>query len=74
MMAHATQTESCRRRIGKDRRGVIALDYAVIASVVSAAVIFAATTFGGSLSTAYADIGDTLNAVAAQPPATPASP
>ena len=42
------------------RRGVTALEYGLIAAVVGGVVITAATGFGGSLSSAYSDVGGAL--------------
>ena len=44
----------------QSRRGVTALEYGLIAAVIGGVVITAATTFGDSLSTAYATIGTAL--------------
>ena len=46
--------------LGQTRRGVTALDYGLIAAVIGGVVIAAATTFGGSLSSAYETIGAAL--------------
>ncbi len=49
-----------RQLMQQDRRGVTALEYGLIAAVIGGVVITAATTFGGSLSTAFGQIGDKL--------------
>ena len=46
----------------KDRRGVTALEYGLIAAAIGGVVLTSATTFGGSLKTAYAGLGTTLTA------------
>ena len=49
-----------RQLMSGDRRGVTALEYGLIAAVIGGVVITAATSFGGSLSTAYTAIGTAL--------------
>ena len=49
-----------RQLMAGDRRGVTALEYGLIAAVIGGVVITAATSFGSSLSTAYATLGTTL--------------
>ena len=44
-------------RLQRDVRAIMALEYAMIASVVAAVVIVAVTSFGATLTTAYSDIG-----------------
>ncbi len=44
-----------------DRRGVTALEYAVVASVIIAVVITAMTSFGGIITTKVAALGSTIN-------------
>ena len=47
-----------------DRRGVTALEYALIAAVMGALVVTAVTTLGNSLDTAFTTIGTLLTATA----------
>jgi pilus assembly protein Flp/PilA len=47
-----------------DRRGVTALEYALIAAVMGALVVTAVTTLGNSLDTAFTSIGGLLTATA----------
>ena len=54
-----------RSLVAGDRRGVTALEYGLIAAVIGGVVITAATSFGGSLSSAYATIGSALTTRAA---------
>jgi pilus assembly protein Flp/PilA len=49
-----------RQLMHKDRRGVTALEYGLIAAVIGGVVITAATTFGSSLQTAFSNIGTKL--------------
>jgi pilus assembly protein Flp/PilA len=59
----------------RDRRGVTALEYGLIAAIVGGAVISANLNFGASLMTAYDSIGGALTRVAgAAAPAAPAAP
>jgi pilus assembly protein Flp/PilA len=43
-----------------DKSGVTALEYGLIAAIIGGVVISAATSFGGSLTSAYNTIGSTL--------------
>lgn len=43
--------------LANDRRGVTALEYALIASVMGALVVIAVTSLGNSLDTAFTSIG-----------------
>jgi pilus assembly protein Flp/PilA len=54
-----------RSLVSGDRRGVTALEYGLIAAVIGGVVITAATSFGTSLSSAYATIGSALTTKAA---------
>jgi Flp pilus assembly pilin Flp len=45
----------------RDLRAVMALEYAIIGSVVAFVVIAAVTNFGSTLTTAYSDIGAKLS-------------
>jgi pilus assembly protein Flp/PilA len=47
-----------------DRRGVTALEYALIAAVMGALVVTAVTTLGNSLDTAFTTIGTLLTTTA----------
>jgi pilus assembly protein Flp/PilA len=48
------------RGLTNDRRGVTALEYALIATVMGALVVTAVTTLGNSLDTAFTSIGALL--------------
>ena len=48
----------------QDRRGVTALEYALIAAVMGALVVTAVTTLGDSLNTAYTSIGTLITTTA----------
>ncbi len=53
-------------RLGRpDRRGVMAFEYAIIASVISAIVIAAVTNLGGSYTHTFNDIGISLTSAMA---------
>ena len=47
-----------------DRKGVTALEYALIAAVMGALIVTAMTTLGNSLDTAYTSIGSFIMATA----------
>ena len=47
-------------KLAGDKTGVTALEYGLIAAIIGGVVISAATSFGGSLSSAYNTIGSTL--------------
>ena len=47
-------------RFVKDESGATAIEYALIAALMSAALVTALTAFSGSLSTAFGNIGTTL--------------
>jgi pilus assembly protein Flp/PilA len=49
-----------RQLMQKDRRGVTALEYGLLAAVIGGVIITAATTFGNSLTSAYGSLGTTL--------------
>ena len=51
-------------RVLNDRRGVTALEYGLIAAVMGALIVTAVTTLGGSLNTAFSDIGHELTTTA----------
>ncbi len=48
------------RAIARDRRGVTALEYGIIAGVLGLALITIFKTFGGKLSTLFAGIGGSI--------------
>jgi Flp pilus assembly pilin Flp len=60
--------------IGADRRGITALEYALLSAVISGFVVLAAFHFGTDLGGAYNTIGNTLVSTAspAAPPPTSA--
>ena len=51
-------------RFTSDRRGVTALEYALIAAVMGALVVTAVTTLGNNLDTAFTSIGSLLTSTA----------
>jgi pilus assembly protein Flp/PilA len=53
-----------RFRLNTDRAGVTALEYALIAAVMGALIVTGVTTLGGSLVTAFSDIGNELTTTA----------
>jgi pilus assembly protein Flp/PilA len=53
-----------RFRLTDDRAGVTALEYALIAAVMGALIVTGVTTLGGSLYTAFSDIGNELTTTA----------
>ncbi len=54
------QATSLPRRIYRDRRGVTALEYALLAGAIAVAVVAAAGTFSGDLQGAYSQLGSRL--------------
>ncbi len=48
------------RLLKTDRRGVTAVEYAIIAGVLGAIIVTAFTALGGSLSTALGTVGSSL--------------
>lgn len=61
-------------RFAKDESGATAIEYGLIAALISVGIIVAATALGGSLSDLFERISDTLDGTipaAATPPATP---
>ena len=48
-----------------DRRGVTALEYALVAAVMGALIVTAVTTLGRNLDTAYTSIGTLITSTAA---------
>jgi len=48
-----------------DRRGVSALEYALVAAVMGALIVTAVTTLGNGLDTAYMTIGTLITTTAA---------
>lgn len=59
-----TQIRFALRLLLDDRKGVTALEYGLIAAVMGALIVAAVTTLGGSLETAFSDIGDLLTTTA----------
>jgi Flp pilus assembly pilin Flp len=51
-------------RLRQDVRAVTALEYALIACVMGALIVAAVSTLGGSLGTAFTDIGNYLTSTA----------
>ncbi|MCG8504062.1 MAG: Flp family type IVb pilin [Sphingomonadales bacterium] len=49
------------RRLRKDDKGATAIEYGLIAALVSVAAIGALTTLGGSLTTMFTSVASTLN-------------
>lgn len=41
-------------------RGVTSIEYALIASIISMAILLGATSIGGSLSTTFSEVADNL--------------
>ena len=52
-------------RSATDRRGVTALEYALVAAVMGALIVTAVTTLGNNLDTAYTSIGTLISSTAA---------
>jgi Flp pilus assembly pilin Flp len=52
-------------RTAADRRGVTALEYALVAAVMGALVVIAFTTLGDHLDTAYTSIGTLITSTTA---------
>ncbi len=53
------------QRVCRDRRGVTALEYALLAGAIAAAVVAAAGVFSGDLKTAYGQLGTQLTSITA---------
>jgi pilus assembly protein Flp/PilA len=51
-------------RLTRDRRGVTALEYGLIAAVMGALVVTAVTTLGNDMETAFSTIGTLLTSSA----------
>ena len=49
------------RRLRKDDKGATAIEYGLIAALVSVAAIGALTTLGGSLTTMFTSVASTLD-------------
>ena len=49
------------RRLRKDDKGATAIEYGLIAALVSVAAIGALTTLGGSLTSMFTSVASTLN-------------
>jgi Flp pilus assembly pilin Flp len=56
-----------------DRRGIAALEYALLAAMISGTLVMAVNNFGVDLASAFASIGGTLTSIAS-PTATPSAP
>lgn len=54
-------------RFIKDESGATAIEYGLIAALISVAIIGAATTLGGSISTTFTNLGTKLNSVNTTP-------
>ena len=52
------------KKIGKDELGATAIEYGLIAALVSVAAIGALTAMGGSLDTMFSTVSTTLKTVA----------
>ena len=52
------------KKIGKDESGATAIEYGLIAALVSVAAIGALTAMGGSLTTMFSTVSTTLKTVA----------
>ena len=62
-------------RFLKDESGATAIEYGLIAALISVALITGATALGGKLNTLFNNLSVTMNAAAAKAPATlPAAP
>jgi pilus assembly protein Flp/PilA len=48
-------------RFAQDESGATAIEYGLIAALISVGIILAATTLGGSLGDLFNDISDTLD-------------
>jgi pilus assembly protein Flp/PilA len=48
------------RNLLRDNKGIAALEYALIAGIVFAAIIGLGTVFGGKLSSAFANLGTSV--------------
>ena len=48
------------RRMRRDKRGVTALEYGLIAAVMGALIVSGATSLGNSMKTAFTTIGNVL--------------
>ena len=55
-------------RFLKDESGATAIEYGLIAALISVAIITAATSLGGSLSTTFTNIATKMNSASAKYP------
>jgi pilus assembly protein Flp/PilA len=55
---------SAVRLLKSDRRGVTALEYGLIASLIAVAIIAGARTLGGAINTEFNNIGTTISGLA----------
>ncbi|WP_349957124.1 Flp family type IVb pilin [Rhizobium sp. ZPR3] len=53
-------------RFLKDESGATAIEYGLIAALISVAIITAATSLGGSLSTTFTNIATKMNSASAK--------
>lgn len=56
-----------------DRRGVTALEYALMGSLIALAIIGAATSLGGKIANTFSNISNNLNGTTAASSSTPSS-
>jgi pilus assembly protein Flp/PilA len=52
--------------VAKDRRGVAALEYGLLAALIAVAVIAAVTAFSGELKTAFTTLGTSISTKAGE--------
>jgi len=55
------------RQLHADKRGIAALEYALLASFVALAIIAGAATFGNSVKTYFTTLGNNVAAMNAKP-------
>jgi pilus assembly protein Flp/PilA len=58
------QMKNLFKRFAKDQSGATAIEYVLIASLISVAIILGATTLGSKLNTTFNDIAGAVNAPA----------
>jgi pilus assembly protein Flp/PilA len=61
-------------RFAQDESGATAIEYGLIAALISVGIILAASTLGGNLGTLFNNIGNELNVTVPSPGDTPATP
>lgn len=54
-------------RFAKDESGATAIEYGLIATLISVAIIAGATVLGGKLNSVFQGLGDTMQAPAGPP-------